>query len=88
MRIIRKVINYIIWTVVALFVLVTVVLHIPFVQNIVGSEVASALAGKLGTRVEVGRVDVGFLNRVIVDDVRIYDQKHRNYSLQPVLLQR
>ena len=61
----------------ALFVLVTVVLHIPFVQNIVGSEVASALAGKLGTRVEVGRVDVGFLNRVIVDNVRIYDQKHK-----------
>lgn len=77
MRLIKKIVNYILWTVAGLFLLVTILLHIPYVQGIVGSEIASALAGKLGTRVEIGRVDVGFLNRLVIDDVHIYDQQHK-----------
>lgn len=77
MRLIKKIVNYILWTVAGLFLLVTILLHIPYVQGIVGSEIASALAGKLGTRVEIGRVDIGFLNRLVIDDVHIYDQQHK-----------
>ena len=40
-----------------------------------GSEVAGALANKFGTKVQVGRIDLGFFNRIIVDDVMMYDQK-------------
>lgn len=32
------------------------------------------LAEKLQTRVEIGRIDLGFLNRVIIDDVVVFDQ--------------
>lgn len=78
MQQIRKFINYIIWTVVTLFIVITVLLHIPFFQEAVGSEVASALSDKLGTKVKVGRVDIGFLNRVIIDNVRIYDQNNKS----------
>ncbi len=74
----RKVINIIICTVVALYVAVTVVLHIPFVQRALGGEIASALSAKFGgTRVEIGSVDLGLLNRVIVDGVHIYDQRRK-----------
>lgn len=73
----RKVINVILWSVVALYFAVIILLHIPAIQNFTGAEVASALSKKLGTKVEVGRVDLGFLNRVVIDDVRIYDQQHK-----------
>ena len=32
---------------------------------------------KLGTKVNVGRVDLGFLDRIIIDDVNIYDQQKK-----------
>lgn len=54
-----------------------ILLHLPAVQNFIGSKVSDALSEKLGTKVEVGRVDLGFLNRVIIDDVVIYDQKDK-----------
>ncbi len=73
----RKVINVILWSVAALYFAVIILLHIPAIQNFTGAEVASALSKKLGTKVEVGRVDLGFLNRVVIDDVRIYDQQHK-----------
>ena len=47
----------------------------PPIQHFLGSQVSTALAQKLGTKVEVGRVDLGFLNRIIIDDVMLYDQK-------------
>lgn len=37
--------------------------------------VADAVSGKLGTKVSVGRVDLGFINRLIIDDVYVLDQK-------------
>ena len=64
-----------IWTLAGLYLAVTILVNLPFVQSALGSEVAKLLSRKLGTCVLVGRVDLGLLNRVIVDDVRIQDQK-------------
>ena len=52
-----------------------VLLHLPAVQSMLGSEVADALGKKFGTKVAVGSVNLGILNRLIVDDVMMYDQK-------------
>ena len=49
----------------------------PQVQRFIGSKVASELSEKLGTEVSIGRVDLGFLNRIIIDDVCIYDQQKK-----------
>lgn len=49
-------------------------LRIPFVQRATGNAVAGALKDKLGTEVQIGRVDLGFLNRIIIDDVLIKDK--------------
>lgn len=77
MKRLRKVINIIVWSVVAIYLAVIILLHIPFIQHLTGSEIAGALGKKLGTKVEVGSVDLGFLNRVVIDDVKIYDQQSK-----------
>ena len=63
-----------IWTLIGLFIITIVLLHTPTVQHFIGSQTASALSGKLGADVKVGRVSIGFPNRIIIDDVSIKDQ--------------
>ena len=74
MKYIKNIINVILWTVVSLYLLIAVLLHIPYIQGAVASGVASVLASTLDTRVEIGRVDLGFLNRLVIDNTTIYDQ--------------
>ncbi|MBO4851309.1 MAG: translocation/assembly module TamB domain-containing protein [Prevotella sp.] len=71
---IRRLISITLWLLLGTAVLVYASLHIPYVQRKIGEHTARAIGEKLGTEVEVGRVDIGFLNRVIIDDVSIYDQ--------------
>lgn len=52
-----------------------VLLHIPTVQSFIGSQVAKALCDKFGTKVTIGNVNLGFLNRIIIDDVMMLDQQ-------------
>ena len=61
-----------------LYILVATLLHIPAIQQGIGSVVASAIGSKLGTKVSVGRVDLGLFNRIIIDDVTILDQLGKN----------
>ena len=49
-------------------------LHVPAVQTYIGKHVAEIVGEKLGTKVSVGRVDLGLLNRIVIDDVLIHDQ--------------
>ena len=51
--------------------------HIPAAQRHIGSFVASMVERELGTRVKVGRVDPGFLNRIIIEDLTIWDQNKK-----------
>lgn len=79
----------------ALYLLIIVLLHVPAVQTAIGSKVSEVLGEKLNTKVSVGRVDVGFFNRIIIDDVDIYDQNSKrmlhasrlaaNIKLLPIL---
>lgn len=77
MKILKHITNIIIWTVLGLYLLVILLFNIPSIQGFIGSQVASALSEKLGTRVSIGNVDVGLLNRLIIDDVLIYDQQQK-----------
>ena len=42
-----------------------------------GEQTAHLLSGMLDTEVRIGTVDLGFLNRIIIDDVQVYDRKHK-----------
>ena len=72
---VRKISNIALWTVIGLLIAVVVLLRVPTVQHFIGSKTADALSEKLGTEVSVGRVDLGFLNRITIDDVNIRDQQ-------------
>ena len=71
----KHICNGIIWTLIVLYLLLIVLMHLPSVQTFLGKEVAEALADKFGTKVKVGKVNLGFFNRIIIDDVMMYDQQ-------------
>ena len=77
LKYIKKYITWILGALLALYVCVAVLLNVPAFQTFIAARVASALAEKLGTRVSISRVDLGILNRVIIDDVNIFDQRHK-----------
>ena len=52
-----------------------VLLQLTPVQAFIGSQAASALKDKFGTEVNIGKVNLGFLNRIIIDDVMMKDQQ-------------
>ena len=74
MKFFKTIINVFIWGVLSIYLVLTLLLHIPYVQNFIGLQAASLLGTTLGTEVKVGRVDLGFFNRLIVDNVLVYDQ--------------
>lgn len=78
MKRLRKIINTVIWSLVGLYLLSVILLHIPIVQSFIGSTVAQAVSKKLGTEVVVTRVDLGFFNRIIIDNFYIKDHKQQN----------
>lgn len=73
----RTIFRWIIWSVLSLYILVIVLLHIPAVQSFLAHQVALAAGEKLGTRVKVGRIDLGMFNRIVIDDFLLYDQKSK-----------
>ena len=74
MKRLKRLVNWTIWSLLALYVGTLVLIHLPFVQNMIGEKVGSAVSKELNTKVSVGRVDLGFLNRIILDNVTIHDQ--------------
>ncbi len=75
MKRVKHFINTILWALVCLYVVVVAVVNVPMVQTFIGHRVAGAISSKLGTKVSVGRVDVGLFNRVVIDDVSLLDQR-------------
>ena len=71
----KRIINWTIWSLLALYLLIIALLQLPVVQGYLGGEISRALEDKLGTKVMVGKVAFGFPNRLIIDDVMLYDQK-------------
>jgi hypothetical protein len=75
MKRLKHIITGVVWTIAGLYLALVLLTHFPPVQSFIGSQVASALSHKLGTEVNVGKVNLGFFNRIIIDDVTIFDQK-------------
>lgn len=58
-----------------IYVAIIILVNISPVQRLLGNEVAQALSAKFGTKVTVGRVNIGVLNRAIIDDLKMLDQQ-------------
>ena len=76
MRKTKRIISSVLWALVGLYVAFVVLLQLPTTQRFLGEKVSEAIGEKLGTDVRVGRVNLGLLNRIIVDNVQIDDQQH------------
>ncbi len=74
LRRLRKVVIIAIWTIVAIWLVVVISLNVPAVKTYIGSRAAAVLSGKIGAEVTIGRVDLGMLNRAIIDGVSINDR--------------
>ena len=75
MKRLTHIISGIVWTLAGLYLLLIILLHIPAVQGYMGRQTGKILSNKLGTEVRVGKVNLGILNRLIIDDVVINDQQ-------------
>lgn len=74
----KRLIHTTVWTIISLYIIIVILLHIPTIQGHIGSWTAEALSKKIGTKVSIGRIDLGFINRLIIDDICILDQKNKN----------
>ena len=73
MRVLKRILSWTIWSLVALHVFVLLAIQLPAVQSWTGRKVGTALSETLGTHATVGRVELGLFNRIIIDDVCIPD---------------
>lgn len=74
-KILKQLISWTIWGVILLNLTLMGLAHLPAAQSFIGRKVAGAVQQKLGTQVSIGSVNLGFLNRIIIDDVTILDQQ-------------
>ena len=76
-RHVKHIINWIVWGLMALYLLLFGVTQLPLCQRYLGQQIAKAVGETLGTEASIGRVDIGLFNRVIIDDVHILDQQKK-----------
>lgn len=78
MKILKTILNSVIWTIVGLYLLFILTFSIPAVQEYMGRRAAGVLSQKLGTSVSIGRLDYGLFSRLTLHDVNIKDQQGRD----------
>ena len=68
-----------IWTIVVLYAVLMAVIHLPSVQAFIASGLKEKIEERIGARVEIEKVNLGFLNRIIVDGFEVYDQNKERF---------
>ncbi len=68
-----------------MYILPVLLLNIPAVKSFVGSEVSEVLKEKTGAEVTIGQIDLGMLNRIIIDNVTIKDLEGKEMLIAPRL---
>ncbi|MBR1596720.1 MAG: translocation/assembly module TamB [Phocaeicola sp.] len=62
-------------TLIGLYIGLIILLNIPYIQKRTARVVAKELKERLHTDVQVGRINMGLLNRIVIDDVYLKDQQ-------------
>ena len=75
MKILKRISNVIVWTIIGLYIFFFILSSLPPVQAYMGEQAAKILAKKLGTNVTIGRVDVRLFGQLTLNDVDIEDQQ-------------
>ncbi|MDE7085793.1 MAG: hypothetical protein K2O48_03785, partial [Prevotella sp.] len=78
MKIIKRISNIVVWTLLGLYLMFFLVANMTWVQEYLGQWTAKTLSQKLGTSVSIESADVGLLNHLTLNNVRIKDQQGKD----------
>lgn len=70
-----KILLWIIGSLIGLFLLIVIALQIPAVQNFAKNKAVSFLEDKIKTKVEIGKIEIGFPKKIILENVFFEDQQ-------------
>lgn len=70
-----KILLWIIGSIIGLFLLIVLLIQIPYIQNLVKDKAVSYLEGKIGTEVQIGRIEIGLPKKVILEGVYFESQQ-------------
>lgn len=73
-RKLKKTVRWVLGIILSLYIGTILLLNIPYVQRQISVLVANELSDVLGTQLTIGRINMGLLNRIIVDDLLLDDQ--------------
>ena len=74
MKVLKHIINVIVWTVLGLYLMLLLLTWLPASQEFLGRQAAGLLSETLGTSVSIERVQIGLPNRVTLYQVNVKDQ--------------
>ena len=70
----KKTIRWVIGIILSVYALTILLLNIPFIQQNLATLVSKELSNKLNTEVFIRKINIGLLNRIIIDDLLLEDQ--------------
>ena len=73
-RKLKKTVRWMLGIILSLYIGTILLLNIPYVQRQMSVLVANELSNVLGTQLTIGRINMGLLNRIIIDDLLLDDQ--------------
>ena len=62
----------------SIYVSLSIMLQIPVIQKAAGTYVADLLEKRLGTKASIGNINLGILDRIIIDDIDILDKSDKD----------
>lgn len=69
-----KVLAWIVGSILGLFLLIVILIQIPYFQNLIKDKAVTYLEGKIKTPVKVGRIEIGLPKFVILEDIYFQSQ--------------
>ena len=73
----KRTIRLLIGILLGLYISVILLLNLPYVQQQMSVFVSGQLSSVLGSELSIGRINLGFLNRIIIDDLKVKDLSDR-----------
>ena len=75
MRRAKTILSWLVGIIVGLYLMVTLLVNIPFVQRWLANGVEGILERVLDTEIEVGRIEIAWNGRLIVNDLQVWDKQ-------------
>lgn len=81
----KHIIRFLVFFLLGLYIIVIGAFHIPYLQREIAKAVSAELSDYLDTKVEVKGLDVGVLNRLVIRELTIKDQRNNELLLSDLV---